>query len=175
MDSFSPRGLNHGVCYGSGFAGPLSRALDAYGARAFLATLPFVAPNHVAVMGMSHGGNSVLKAIDSPITAKVGVEPFQAAVVLYPNCDPNTEPNAPILILTGALDNVLDQTDCPRYLAKFGADHDVNLKVYPGAYHIFDIPGVDTLSRGHYVLRYHAEAANDAEVRIRAFLAKHLQ
>ncbi len=101
--------------------------------------------------------------------------PFQAAVALYPNCDPNTEPNAPILIPTGELDNVLDQTDCKRYLAKLGPDHDATLKVYPGAHHIFDIAGVDSLWRGHYVMRYDAEAAEDAKVRVRAFLAKHLQ
>ncbi len=175
MDSFGPRGIENGVCFSSDVAGPFSRALDAHGARSFLATLPFVAPKHIGVMGMSHGGNSVLQAIDRSITAKVGGAPFQAAVALYPNCDPNTEPNAPILILTGELDNVLDQTDCKRYRAKLGPDHDVILKVYPGAHHIFDIAGVDSLWRGHYVMRYHPEAAEDAMKRVRAFLAKHLQ
>ena len=96
-------------------------------------------------------------------------------MALYPRCDPNTQPDEPILILTGELDNWLPPASCERYLAKLGSDHDVTLKVYPGAHHAFDIAGVDWLVRGHYVLRYDAEAAVDATKRVRAFLAKHLQ
>ncbi len=176
MDSFGPRGIEHGVCFSADhLAGPFSRALDAHGARSFLATLPFVAPRRIGVMGMSHGGMSVLQAIDRSITARIDGEPFRAAVALYPSCDPNTQPNAPILILIGELDNWTDPKSCERYLAKLGRDHDVTLKVYPGAYHAFDVAGVDTLVRGHYVVRYDREAAEDAMKRVRAFLGKHLE
>ncbi len=175
MDSFGPRGIENGVCFSSDVAGPFSRALDAHGARSFLATLPFVAPKRIGVMGMSHGGMSVLQAINRSTTTKIDGEPFRAAVALYPSCDPNTRPDAPILILAGELDNWTDPKSCERYLAKLGRDHDVTLKVYPGAYHAFDVAGVDTLVRGHYVVRYDREAAKDAMKRMRAFLGKHLE
>ena len=176
MDSFGPRGIEHGVCFRADHvAGPFSRALDAHGAKAFLATLPFVAPERIGVVGMSHGGMSVLQAINQSTTTKIDGEPFRAAVALYPSCDPNTRPNAPILILIGELDNWTDPKSCERYLDKLGRDHDVTLKIYPGAYHAFDISGVDLLVRGYYVVRYDRTAAKDAMKRMRAFLGKHLE
>ena len=75
MDSFGPRGIENGVCFSADhLAGPFSRALDAHGARSFLATLPFVAPKRIGVIGMSHGGTTVIQAINrwttvsSPLT-----------------------------------------------------------------------------------------------------------
>lgn len=176
MDSFGPRGIEHGVCFKADHvAGPFSRALDAHGANAFLATLPFVAPKRIGILGMSHGGTSVLQAINRSTTTRIGGEPFRAALALYPSCDPNTQPDAPILILIGELDNWTDPKSCERYLAKLGRDHDVTVEVYPGAYHVFDIAGVNSLVRGHYILRYDREAAEDAIRRVRAFLGKHLE
>ena len=176
MDSFGPRGIDKGVCFRTDhIAGPFSRALDAHGAKAFLATLPFVAPERIGVVGMSHGGMSVLQAINRSTTTRIDGEPFRAAVALYPSCDPNTQPNAPILILIGELDNWTDPKSCERYLAKLGRDHDVTLKIYPGAYHAFDIAGADWLVRGYYVVRYDREAAEDAIKKVRAFLGKYLE
>ena len=125
-------------------------------------------------MGMSHGGMAALQAVNRTTTARVDGEPFRAAVALYPVCEPSTQPNAPVLILAGELDNWNDPASCARYLAKLGPDHDVTLKIYPGAHHVFDIAGVDLLWRGHFVMRYDREAADDAVKRIRAFLGKHL-
>ena len=176
MDSFGPRGIEGGVCFRADhLAGPFSRALDAHGAKAFLAALPFVAPKRIGVIGMSHGGMSVLQAIHRSTTATIDSEPFRAAVALYPRCDPNTQPNAPILILIGERDNWADPKSCERYLAKLGRDHEVSLKIYPGAHHLFDIAGVDSLVRGYYVLRHDREAAQDAMQRVHAFLGNHLE
>ena len=176
MDSFGPRGIEHGVCFRADhLAGPFSRALDAHGAKAFLSTLPFVAPKRIGIVGWSHGGMSVLQAINRLTTTKIDSEPFRAAVALYPSCDPNTQPDAPILILIGELDNWTDPKSCERYLANLGRDHEVTLKVYPGAYHAFDSFGVDSLVRGYYVMRYDREAAEDAKKWVRAFLGKHLE
>ena len=174
VDSFRPRGVES-VCDASRVVGGLTRALDAHGAKSYLAGVTFVDPARIAVLGMSQGGSSVLQAIDRSITTKVGGEPFQAAVALYPVCEPYTQPNAPILILIGELDNWVDPAHCERYLAKLGSEHDVTLKIYPGAHHVFDLVGIDSLWRGHYVMRYDPEAAQDAMKRVRAFLATHLQ
>src|SRR5437016_3736855 len=58
-DSFSPRGTTN-VC-GSG-VNPTVRevAVDAFGALAYLRSLPFVDPNRIAVMSWSYGGAASL-------------------------------------------------------------------------------------------------------------------
>ena len=50
----------------------------------------------------------------------------------------------------------------------------MTLKIYPGAYHIFDIEGVDS-DWGGYIHRYDEAAAKDAFGRVRAFLRQHLK
>ena len=153
--------------------GPLTRALDTHGAKTYLTGLPFVDPERIAVIGGSHGGWTTLEAIHQPTTAKLGVEPFRAAVAIYPYCNPLVEPDAPLLILIGDLDTWTPVNLCERFMKMGGAGRDVVLKIYPGAYHAFDLKGADWRYMGHIGL-YDAEASSDAYERIRAFLAKHL-
>lgn len=55
VDSLTPRSQKY-MCDGSsGWTAPWSRALDAYGTKRYLSTRPFLNPNRVAVMEMSHG------------------------------------------------------------------------------------------------------------------------
>ena len=173
VDSFGARGFAD--CWTSNSrAGPLTRALDAHGAKTYLTSLPFVDTARIAVMGASHGGRVVMQAVNHPVTTKLGREPFQAGVAIYPYCDPLVQPDAPLLILIGAADEVTPAWYCERFMKKLGTGHDVILKMYPGAHHSFDLEGTDHRFMGQRQL-YDAAAAKDAFERIRAFLAKHLQ
>ena len=122
-DSFWPRGIKDGVCAASAEdqrrVDATVRAEDAYGALAYLKTLPYVDGTHVGVMGASHGGWTVMEAVLQ--------DGFAAAVAFYPTCaapygdwstqrangigTPVTEyhgiyhPQAPLLILIGEKDD----------------------------------------------------------------------
>jgi dienelactone hydrolase len=215
-DSFTPRGFADGVCVSSsarrsvvnGFA----RAADAYGALAALRALPYVDGQRIGVMGGSHGGWTTLAAMYVPLdannllaeTKRVG---FTAAIALYPSCVPRFgawstakpgmfgpvtsysgvyQPIAPLLILTGEMDDWTPAEPC-RQLAERSraAGYPVEIKIYPGAHHSFD---------NDRPLRYVAERNNanvpsgrgattggdpaawaDAKKQVSAFFALHLK
>jgi dienelactone hydrolase len=163
-DSFTPRGRPKGVCIDASkprvtYA---QRADDAYAALAHLTALPYVDARRVAVMGGSHGGTATLAAIvkNSANTERTGKR-FAAAIALYPTCgqpfgawwverrrEPGSpitgfrgafEPLAPLLILTGELDDWTPAEPCRRLAAAAQtAGYPVEIKIYPGAHHSFD-------------------------------------
>jgi dienelactone hydrolase len=53
-------------------------------------------------------------------------------------------------------------------------NQEVTLKVYPDTTHDFDVPGMDKEVLGH-ILKYNPKAAEDAQARIKAYLAEHLR
>jgi dienelactone hydrolase len=209
-DSFAPRGRPHGVCTES--SGPRvtfeERQKDAYAALSYLQSLSFVDPRRIAVMGGSHGGSSTLATIvETPEHLARGGNGFAAAVALYPGCGrtfggwsvtranqqrgPITgyagafKPLAPLLILTGELDDWTPAEPCRKLTeAARAAGHPVELKVYPGAHHSFDsnaptrfvaerINSNAPSGRGA-TTGGNAEAWADAKERVREFLGAHL-
>lgn len=87
LDSFTPR--DRDSCDKAGTVSEDMRALDAYAAKSYLSTLPFVDPNNVGVIGWSHGGQTILTIIDAssgPRLMNNLVSPFKAAVAFYPYC-----------------------------------------------------------------------------------------
>lgn len=172
VDSFGPRGKSN-ICGKHYVVPPWMRGQDAYDAKSYLATLPFVDGNRIAVMGWSHGGNSTLE------TAKrVSIEekPFSAAIAFYPYCGHYQLSyfNAPLLILVGEKDDWTPASLCTSALPPEGTTtHELILKVYPGAYHTFDMRVKPRVYLGHH-LEYNRAAEADAIVRVREFLAKYL-
>lgn len=87
--------------------------------------------------------------------------------------------NTPLLILIGKEDDWANASGCSFYMPGEAGyyleepKHEVILKIYPGAYHDFDWPGVESIP-GH-ILKYDPEATADAIVRVKNFLAKHLK
>ena len=107
-------------------------------------------------MGGSHGGSTTLSTMAAPVAATDPLVPakragFAAAVALYPPAECAIgEWNgrraagvyravAPLLILTGALDDWTPAEPCRR-LAETAraAGEPVTIKIYPGAHHSFD-------------------------------------
>jgi dienelactone hydrolase len=166
-DSFTTRGHAGGVCIDPSPSrtevGPFRRVGDAYGALAYLRTLPYVDGSRMGLMGGSHGGSTTLASMvalesDSEFLAREKRLGFAAAVALYPGCPaqyggrresgasgPITEyigvykPIAPLLILIGENDDWTPAEAC-RKLAEAAqrAGYPVRIKIYPGAHHSFD-------------------------------------
>ncbi len=195
-DSFSTRGFADGVCTNPSptrnDVAPARRAADAYEALAYARALPYVDGKHVGVMGGSHGGSSTLA------TLAASRDPgFAAGIALYPGCNfrygdwrPGGagvyKPAAPLLILTGELDDWTPAEPC-RQLAERsrGSGFPVEVKIYPGAHHSFDgdrpiryvpervnvnAPGGRGATTGG-----NAEAFADSVREVRAFFDRHLR
>ena len=177
MDSLRPRDIKS-VCTWSGRDATdiLERRIrDAYDAKQYLASLPFIDSKRVAVIGWSHGGATVVNLLLAEHQ-----EPFKAAIALYPACRYSlAESNAPLLILIGARD---DWTPAERCVAKMPVGkgrHDLELQVYPNAYHAYDSPGPPHDVSGAHGSSHHLEhdpvAEQDSIVRVREFLEKYLK
>jgi len=183
VDSFTTRGIDH-ACTPEKYAAQANsvakRTFDAYGALLFLARQSFVDPRHVAVVGNSQGGMVTLSVAEAR-TFEFFINPsnlaFRAAVALYPPClGAGARPGIPTLILIGELDDWTPAKDCARLIARWGGSHPpVELVTYPGAYHGFDSPSLQPgrKSFDHW-LEYNADAAEDANRRIRDFLTHQL-
>jgi dienelactone hydrolase len=187
VDSFTPRGAEN-VC-ASPFLVPFpSRVQDAYDGKSYLAGLPFVDRNRIAVAGWSHGGALTIASVsprnylvwanlNMAYFARKPAPPFQAAVAFYPwICVAQlNDTEAPLLILTGEPDVVAPVAFLKTNMPTGKTAHEVILKVYPGAYHTFDAEGVDITSPTGVRLKYDPEATADTIVQVREFLAKHMK
>ncbi len=175
LDSFTPRGFPRGVCKNGGKVNALERARDAYAAKSYLASLSFVDPERIAVMGWSHGGWAVMEIVDR-YKRRGGVSPFKAAVGYYPLCRKVVEPDTPLLVLIGAKDDWSSPSACEclkKNGAYRGSDSEFSLKVYPDAYHAFDVVRRPIEVLGHH-LEYDPAAASDAIGRTKDFLARYI-
>ena len=189
IDSFGPRGAEN-VCV-TPFLVPFpSRVQDAYDGKSYLAGLPFVDRNRIAIAGWSHGGALTIASVSprnyfawanlnlaySALAQKPGA-PFRAAVAFYPwICVAQlNDSEAPLLILTGEPDIVTPVAFLKTNMPTGKTAHEVILKVYPGAHHTFDAEGVDITSPTGVRYKYDPEATADAIVRVREFLAQHMR
>lgn len=177
VDSLGPRGLKNVCAYETkgSYDGDVfesdTRVEDANGAKQYLATLPYVAKDKIALIGWAHGGAAVLFTL----VTEAPKGPFAAAVALYPSCGVlMAEINAPLLILIGDKDTWSVAAVCKQLEQPSLGTHRFERVMYRGAHHGFDESGADRTEHGHTV-RYQAKAAADAGERIRAFLANHLK
>jgi dienelactone hydrolase len=183
VDSFGPRGMDED-CNGVGFP---AQVADGYAALRHLATRPFVRVSHVAVMGFSQGGWSVLAALEKGLVEQRHPEKFRAGVAFYPVCQFATGiMTVPVLVLVGDADDWTPSSDCEAMAAgrtelgsprRAGDRSSIELVVYPGAHHSFDVlelsltPGRGVTTHGHRV-EYNEEATRNAIVRVRDFLQR---
>jgi dienelactone hydrolase len=189
-DSFNPRG-HWSICEQQKRAILVGRERteDAYAARDWLATQPYVSPGRIALMGWSNGGSGTLHAIRAAQSRRG----FRAAVAFYPGCrvllkeQPPYAPYAPLLVLSGEADDWTPAAPCVE-LAKRArtAGGPMEIVTYPGAHHSFDRinspvrhrPAVRNLNspggRGA-TAGEHPEARKDAIRRTLEFFAQQLK
>ena len=181
VDSFGPRGIDD-QCGGFN-----DQADDGYAALHYLTTKPFVRASHVAVMGFSMGGWSVLTALDKGVIEQRFPEKFRAGVAFYPVCQyASGIMTAPVLVLVGDADGWTPSSSCEAMAAgrtELGAPRSpgdrslIELVVYPGVHHAFDVlelslaPTRGIMSHGHRV-EYNEDAMKNSIVRVRDFLRR---
>jgi dienelactone hydrolase len=193
VDSLRPRG--HGeMCSMSGFDVAIyrKRAMDAYGALWFLQAQPFVRGDRIALVGWSQGGGVALSTIGSEGLGRPNQLPqgdYRAAVTFYPGqCDPNRRPSTwsssiPLMVLLGAEDVWTPAAPCQALVsAAIARRPNIEMQVYPGAYHSFDAPNLTLRELPEYrtrtgvvpIVATDPAARADALVRVPAFLARFL-
>ena len=171
VDSFGPRGVAQ-VCTRDVAGWAVRRADDAYSVRAWLGEQPYVDAGHIAVMGMSNGGRTVLAAMRAPLRQSTA---FVAGIALYPGCQSDTASTfyEPLLVLGGRADTVAPVRYCEQMKrSQPPSAAPVTLVVYSYAPHTFDMNLPD---RVHLRMRlgYDAEAAADARKQVIDFLSQH--
>ena len=150
VDSLGARGIADG-CAGGGTS--VDGVMDAYGALLHLATLPFIDPDRIALVGYSLGASVALSAVAYDGPERLFDRRFSAAIAYSPSCPDKLAVSVPTIILTGALDDWAPVRFCRRMMARrtaLGAP--LRLVVYPDAQHGFNLP---LPPRRHY--GYHLE------------------
>jgi dienelactone hydrolase len=174
VDSFRPRGVTE-VCNHGMDIPPLMRAKDAFIAADYLRARHDIIPERIGVIGFSHGGWTVLKAVLASTVAQDKARPFDAALAFYPACDPPASPLVTdTMILIGDADDWTPAARCVRWYESVSRNgHTLDLKIYPGALHGFDSPRAPHIFAGHLAGRDPA-AAEDAIARTHSFFAARL-
>lgn len=175
VDSFATREINS-TCQNTksdDHFTMIDRVYDAYGALNFLSKYKFVAADRVALMGFSAGGVTTLEATKVNGNEQLMARKFRAAVAYYPTCSPNAgDATVPTLIMVGELDDWGPPALCRQRLQNLsGKGPEIQLNVYSGAYHDFDVPTakVGTIYFGHK-LEYNVTASEQSERDVSAFL-----
>jgi dienelactone hydrolase len=177
VDRFGTRGIMSACTGGI----PPSTLYDAYRSLNFLAGLPSVDPDRVAVVGFSQGAMLALLSVERGQIERDAKEKFRAAIGFYPPClGLKGNMTVPALIMIGELDDWTPANEC-RNLAEGRDDWGISrekgqgipieISVYPGAYHDFDVPRFRTPEKvlGHH-LEFNEEARDRSIEAVRQFL-----
>lgn len=147
LDSFTPRAIRS-ICethVSQRTVQDEDRRDDVQAALRWLATQLGVDTRRMALLGRSHGGSTVLAAIDASNEKAAQDLTPRAAVALYPGCgkfarDPSYRLSAPLLLLAGEQDDWTPALACVRLKERLRLmpGPTLALTVYPDAHHGFD-------------------------------------
>lgn len=140
-DSYAARGLQPECkqsSHGASAYGP--RRQDALAAARWLQSQHFSPQTGVFLLGWSDGGTTVLASIATAPDLPAGL--ILGAVAFYPACTRiaaslSWHNAAPLLILMGAADDWTPPAPCQELARR---NLDVDLKLFPGTFHDFDVP-----------------------------------
>ncbi len=167
VDSLGPRGKNGDrVCSSHHELGEARtyRVADAVAARAYLVSQSFVDASNIFLIGQSNGGSVaiIMSRRDVRHGFTTGVDAFRGVVAYYPWCGVGFgEMVSPLLILAGERDNWTSASEC-RYMRVSHRDKPIELIVYEGAHHSFDLSIPIQKYSGHTV-GYNAKAARQSQ------------
>ncbi len=152
-DSFGARGLKE-FSEAVGLA-TLRRVEDSYAALTMLRGHPAIDPGRIALLGLGRGGTAAIEASLSALRdiargdAPGGSVGFAAIAALYPTCALQWRPidsiGKPLLIQTGALDDLSGSAHCEDYARRLRAGNPagVTLRSYPGLLAAWEVPSFE--------------------------------
>ena len=157
LDSFTPRGQDETVGSKQTTVSSGSMITDAYLALKLLSEHPGIDKNKIGIMGGSKGGIVALNAAWKPIRDEIFKDDdlkFAFHIPVYPLCmefENLDFTGSPILIMIGEKDDWTPVEPCNRlYNELLSAGVDIQIKIYPEAYHSFDADySVQTIQRGY--------------------------
>jgi dienelactone hydrolase len=160
LDSLTPRGERE-LCtqrMGTRRVTQANRRLDAWAGLTWMAGQPNVDARHLGMIGWSNGGSTVLAALQADRFARrpEGVPVPAFAVAYYPGCmelqRAGQWPVAPLLLQLGQSDDWTPAQPCLDWAqdlknARGLGEADLEVALYPAAYHGFDGDGPVRLRR----------------------------
>lgn len=177
-DSFGSR--QHGsLCADVTRVDARQRVQDVVGTAEYLATLPYVQKDKIAVLGFSHGGWTIMKGVQE--SARWSSYGIKGAVAYYPYCTAPQDNDVaiPLRILIGEKDDWTPAPQCRDVIAGAKNPSLIEATFYPDAYHSFDcncgtrwingMGGGKTTSRR---IEGNAAVTRDAEMQTRIFLER---
>ncbi len=153
VDSFGARGLKE-FSDAVGLA-TLRQVEDSYAALNMLRGHPAIDPDRIALLGLGRGGTAAIEASLSALRdiargdAPGGSFSFAAIAALYPTCALQWRPvesiGKPLMIQTGALDDLSGSAHCEDYARRLRAGNSagVTLRSYPGLLAAWDVPSFE--------------------------------
>jgi len=162
VDYVAARGLTN-AC--GSFVPPDEIARDIVVVAKHLRSLPLVNPTRIDAIGESLGGGGVLATLTEAVRDEA--PPFRRAVAFYPVCRGLSplRAKAELLMLFGALDGMTPSDSCQPLVGQLAKPSDVQVRVYPGARHGFNLahlpPGAPG-GRPDWTPAYHPSAAKAA-------------
>jgi dienelactone hydrolase len=173
LDSFSARGLNHGVVCKSGGEASEFRLDDLYNAREALQKHPRVDKNKLFVAGFSHGAAVALWAAVNVANR----ERFRTVAAFYPNCKAllhSLKLKSPVIVFAGGKDDWTPAPVCEEAKARERTPgEELELIMYPNAYHAFDQKRHDKFL-GH-IMAYDEQATADSQKKMEEFFLRYLR
>ncbi|MBC6413350.1 MAG: dienelactone hydrolase family protein [Chromatiales bacterium] len=168
-DGFSPRGDSN-ICDDTLKISPFERLADIESIINYILASDEFDHRNIFLMGMSHGATTALLThhYPRPLFDKLG-----GTIAFYPYCSGRIPALLnDTLILIGGRDDWTPAEYCTQTVVTTAGDYELDIVVYPDAYHSFDVPSARGFYYGHFLL-YDKAAATDSGRRVRDFLSEH--
>ena len=169
VDPFTPRGEKDGACDKLDVQGFTRGGNDAVAAIKALKAMPDINPSKIFLQGYSYGAIASLYATDTKTPGSHDTS-VAGLIAYYPYCYDNVDPAVPTLVLIGEKDDWTPAAACQAVTGKTNFE----LVVYPGATHGFTEPFDKPFDVDGHHLAHDEAATKDAEGRVSAFIAAHL-